>query len=162
MRPPKINASAVSSGDESMADPKFAAMAKQLMALHDDKKYAAFLRQQSLARDHSFLLAAIKRSDLHPSVRKVLEELITGKLRRRTHRPKSEDVHIKGLRRALWVLDIEAAGCNKRDSAIEEAKSKLRLSYSTIEKAVLKYEAIIKSIKADNPEFIDNLRAAFK
>ena len=31
-----------------MADPKFAAMAKQLMALHDDKKYAAFLRQQSL------------------------------------------------------------------------------------------------------------------
>ena len=29
-------------------DPKFAAMAKQLMALHDDKKYAAFLRQQSL------------------------------------------------------------------------------------------------------------------
>ena len=143
-------------------DPKFAAMAKQLMALHDDKKYAAFLRQQSLDGDHRFLLAAIERSDLRPPVRKVLEELITGKLRRSKHRPKSEDVDIKGLRRALCVLDIEAAGCDKRNSAIEEAKSKLHLGYSTIEKAVLKYEAVIKSIEAKNPEFLNNLRSAFK
>jgi len=139
-------------------DSKFAAMAKQLMALHDDKKYAAFLRRQSLSGDHSFLLAAIQRSDLRAPVRKVLEDLITGKVRRSKHRPKSEDVHIEGLRRALCVLDIEAAGC-KRDSAIEEAKSKLHLSYSTIEKAVLKYEPVIK---AAGPEFLDYLRSAFK
>ena len=105
--------------------------------------------------DHSFLLAAIKRSDLRPPVRKVLEELITGKPLRPPHRPRSEAVHIKGLHRALCVLDIEAAGCNKREAAIEEAKPKLHLGYSTIEKAVLKYEAIIKSIKANNPELLD-------
>ena len=143
-------------------DPKFAAMAKQLMALHDDKKYAAFLRQQSRAGDHRFLLAAIKRSDLRSSVRKVIEELITGKLRRPKHRPKSEDVDFKGLHRALCVLDIEAAGCNKREAAIEEARLKLHLSYSTIEKAVLKYENIIKHIKANNPELLEYLRSAFK
>ena len=91
-----------------MADPKFAAMTKQLMALHDDKKYAAFLRQQSLAGDHSFLLAAIKRSNLHPSVRTVLEELITRKLRRPKHRPKSDDTDLKNVLRALRVLDLEA------------------------------------------------------
>ena len=92
----------------------------------------------------------------------MIEEQITGKLRRPKHRPKSEDVHLKGLRRALCVLDIEAAGCNKREAAIEEAKSKLHLSYSTIEKAILKYETIIKHIKANDPEFLDNLRTAFK
>jgi hypothetical protein len=67
--------------------PNYADMAKELIALSDEKNYATFLRKQSLARDHSFLLAAIARSNLHPSARKVIEELITGKLRRPKHRP---------------------------------------------------------------------------
>jgi hypothetical protein len=45
-----------------MAEPDYAAKAKQLLTLLDDRKYAAFLRQQSLAGDHSFLLPAIKRA----------------------------------------------------------------------------------------------------
>ena len=142
-----------------MADPDLAAMAKQLMALHDDKKYAAFLRQQSLEGDHSFLLAAIKRSNLRPSVGKVLEDLITGKLRRVNHRPRSDDTLIKNLQRALRVLDIEAAGCTKRDAAIEEAKEDLQCSYSVVEKAVRKYEPVIK---VANPEFLDCIRSALK
>ena len=63
-----------------MAEPDYAAMAKELSMLFDEGKYEAFLRRQSQDGDHSFLLAAIKRSNLRPSVRKVLEELIpTGK-----------------------------------------------------------------------------------
>ena len=132
-----------------MADPKFAAMAKQLMALRDDKKYAAFLRQQSLAGDHSFLLAAIVHSKLDPSVRRVLEELITQKLRRPKHRPKSDDTDLKNVLRALRVLDLEAGGWNKRGAAIEEAKKQLHCSYNTIEKALQKYEVPLKGLDRD-------------
>ena len=96
------------------------------------------LRRQSLARDHSFLLASISRSNLNPAVRKVLKELITGKLRRPKHRPRRDpsETHMIGLRRALCVLDLEAKGWDKREAAIEEAKKYLDLKYSTIEKAV--------------------------
>jgi hypothetical protein len=57
------------------------------------------------------------------------------------------------------VLDIEAAGCGKRDAAIEEAKQRLHLSYSTIEKAVLKYGSVIETLY---PDFLEELRTAFK
>ena len=147
----------------ALDDAKFAAMAKELSTLFNEGEYEAFLRRQSLDRDHSFLLTAIKRSNLRPSVRKVIEELIRyGKIRRANHRPTSEDVHMKGLYRALCVLDIEAAGCPYRDAAIEEARQKLNLSFSTIEKAVIKYGALIEGYKENNPEFLDHLRAAFK
>jgi predicted nucleotidyltransferase len=154
------------SGGE-MAEPDFAAITKELSMLFDEGKYEAFLRRQSLAGDHSFLLTAIKRSNLRPSVRKVIEDLITGKLRRSKHRPKSEDVHIKGLRRALRVLDIEGEqreerGRRNRDSAILEATTELHLSYSTIEKAVSKYEGLIEGFRTTNPEVLDCIRTAFK
>jgi hypothetical protein len=146
-----------------MTEPDFAAMAAELSMLHDEEKYEAFLRRQSLKGDHSFLLAAIERSNLRTSVSKVLRELITRKLRRPNHRPTSEDVHIKGMYRALCVLDLEAAGWNKRDAAIEEARGKLGgLSYSTIEKAVSKYEGLIQDIRDKNPGFLDYIRSAFK
>jgi hypothetical protein len=57
------------------------------------------------------------------------------------------------------VLDIEAAGCNKRDAAIAEAKSQLCCSYSAVEKALYKYEHVLKGA---DPKFLDNIRAAFK
>ena len=79
----------------------YAAMAKELVASLDEKKHAAFLREQSLAGDHSFLLASIERSNLRPSVRKVVEELITGKLRRPKQRPRSDDTDLNNARRAL-------------------------------------------------------------
>ena len=60
------------------------------------------------------------------------------------------------------MLDIEAAGCHKRDAAIAAAEQELHLSYSTIEKAVLKYEDQLKIIKAGHPELLNNLRTAFK
>jgi hypothetical protein len=142
-----------------MADPKFAAMAKQLMALHDDKKYAEFLRQQSLAGDHSFLLTAIEHSNLHPSVRRVLEELITQKLRRPKHRPKSDDTDLKNVIRALRVLDLEAEGWNKRDAAIEEAKKQLHCSYNTIEKALQKYEV---TLKGSDQQLLEDIRSVIK
>jgi hypothetical protein len=124
--------------------PNYADMAKELIALSDEKNYATFLRKQSLARDHSFLLAAIARSNLHPSARKVIEELITGKLRRPKHRPTSDGMDIKNSFRALRVLDLEAEGWPKRDSAIKRAAEQLHCSYSTIEKALHKYEPLLK------------------
>jgi hypothetical protein len=146
-----------------MTELDYAAMAKQLRVLFDEKEYEAFLRGQSLTKDHSFLLAAIKRSNLRPAVRNVVEELIRfGKIRRAKHRPRSADNYLKGLQRALCVLDIEAEGCDKRDAAIEEARKKLNLSYSTVEKAVHKYEGEIKNIEANQPDFLDQLRTAFK
>src|SRR5262245_37575634 len=91
---------------------------RELVMLGNEAEYEAFLRRQSLAGDHSFLLASISRSNLNPAVRKVLEELVRfGKIRRPKHRPKrpSPDTDLIGLRRALCVLDIvldiEAAGC---------------------------------------------------
>jgi hypothetical protein len=138
-------------------------MAKHLIALQDEGTYEAFLRRQSLAGDHRFLLSAIDRSDLHPSVRNVLRELLAGKgkLRRPSHRPTSEDVHKKGLQRALRVLDIEEEqrgerGRRNRDSAILQATTELHASYSTIEKAVLKYEPVLKHIK--DPKLLEYLR----
>ena len=142
-----------------MSDPDYGTMAKALIALRDEKKYAEFLRKQSLAGDHSFLLSAISRSNLRASIREVVEELITGKLRRPKHRPTSDDTVMKNVHRALRVLDIEAAGCNKRDAAIAEAESQLCCSYSAVEKALRKYEGILKGADA---KFLDNVRAAFK
>ena len=142
-----------------MSEPDFRAMAKALIALRDEKAYAAFLREQSLAGDHSFLLAAISHSNLRPSVRDVLGELVTGKLRRPKHRPKSDYIDMKNVYRALRVLDLEAAGCNKRDAAIEGAKADLHCSYSTIEKAVRKYEDLLRDT---DPKLLDSVRAAFK
>jgi hypothetical protein len=139
-----------------MAEPDYAAKAKQLLTLLDDRKYAAFLRQQSLAGDHSFLLAAMKRN-LHPSVRKVLEGLITRKLRRPKHRPRSNDIDLKKALRAPRVLDLEAEGWRKRDAAIEEASKQLHCSYSTIEKALHEYEDVLKGT-----DTLDNLRSVIK
>lgn len=142
-----------------MANSKYGTMAKALIALRDEKEYAAFLREQSLAGDHSFLLASIGRSNLRPSERKVIEELVTGKLRRPKHRPPSDATDIANAFRALRVLDLEAAGWDKRDAAIEEAKKQLHCSYSTIEKALYKHEDLIRGT---DPQLLDSLRAAFK
>jgi hypothetical protein len=139
--------------------PDYAGMARELIALSDEKNYATFLRKQSLTRDHSFLLAAIARSNLHPSARKVLEELLTGKLRRAKHRPTADGMDIKNAFRALRVLDLEAEDWNKRDAAITEAGKQLHCSYSTIEKALYKFEDILKGA---DPQFLNDLRSAFK
>jgi len=146
-------------------------MYRELAMLQDEEGYEAFLRKRSLAKDHSFLLASISRSNLNPAVRKLLEELIKyGKIRRPKHgRPRRSlfETQLIGLQRALCVLDLEAEGWKgktyganeKRKSAVGEASKQLGLSYSTIEKAVLKYGPKIKSL---NPEFLKELRAAFK
>jgi hypothetical protein len=123
---------------------KYGTMGKALIAQRDEKEYAAFLREQSLSGDHSFLLSAISHSNLRTSVREVLEELITGNLRRPNHRPTTDYTAMKGAFRALRVLDLEAAGWDKRDAAIEEAKKQLHCSSSTIEKALGKYEDLIR------------------
>jgi hypothetical protein len=139
----------------------YAAMWQCLVSLQDKEKYAAFLREQSRAGDHSFLLAEIDRSNLHPSIRKVVRDVITRKLRRPKHRPRADDRDMTGAIRALRVLDIEKSGQlgPKRDAAIREAAKQLHCSYSTVEKAIHKYEGVIKGL---NPELLDRLRSAFK
>jgi hypothetical protein len=149
-----------------MTERDYAAMSKQLRVLGDEKEYEAFLREQSLAEDHSFLLAAIKRSNLRPAVRNVVEELIKfGKIKRARHRPprKLDDTHMIGLRRALCVLDLEKEGWGgksyggeeKRKSSIEEASKQLRCSYHTVEKDFYKYEPVIKRL---DPQHLSALR----
>jgi hypothetical protein len=148
-----------------MIEINYAAMAKELNALLDEEKYEAFLREQSRAKDHSFLLASIARSNLRPAVRKVLEELITGKLRRAKHRPPRDpnETHMIGLRRALCVLDLEAQGWQgksygadeKRKSAIGEASKQLCCNYYTVEKDFYKYESVIKRL---DPQLLSDLR----
>jgi hypothetical protein len=146
-----------------MTELNYAAMAMELDTLLDEEAYEAFLRGQSLAKDHSLLLAAIARSDLRPSIRNVIEELIRFRKIRRAKkgRPRRATTvtHMIGLRRALCVMDLESAGWPKRDSAIEKAKRRLGLKYSTIEKAVLKYGPVIEKLKVSNPEFLDDLRS---
>ena len=147
-----------------MAELNFALIAKHLSSLSDEKKYAAFLREQSLAKDHTFLLRAISRSNLRPAEREVLEELVRfGKIRRPKHRPTADNKDIAGLYRALRVLDLEADGwggkhyaAERRGAAITEASKQLNWSYSTIEKAVNKYEKILK---AAPPDLLDRIRA---
>jgi hypothetical protein len=134
-------------------------MWEALNAINDEEVYAAFLRGRSQGGDHGFLLAAIRRSNLRPSERKVAEELITGKLRRLKHRAPSDQTDIKNVYRALYVLDLEAAGWDKRESAIEEAKTQLRCSQRTIEKALGEFEDMLRGA---DPELLDNIRSAFK
>jgi hypothetical protein len=134
-------------------------MWEALNAINDEEVYAAFLRGRSQSGDHGFLLAAIRRSNLRPSVRKVVEELITGKLRRLKHRAPSNETDVKNAYRALCVLDLEAAGWDKRESAIEEAKMQLKCGRRTIEKALGEFEDMLRG--ADQ-EFLDNMRSAFK
>jgi hypothetical protein len=90
-------------------------------------------------------------------VRKVLEGLITRKLRRPKHRPRSNDIDLKKALRAPRVLDLEAEGWRKRDAAIEEASKQLHCSYSTIEKALHEYEDVLKGT-----DTLDNLRSVIK
>jgi hypothetical protein len=149
-----------------MADLNYAAMAKGLNTLLDEEAYEAFLREQSLAKDHSFLLAAITRSNLRPAVRKVLEELVRhGKIQRPRHRPaRSSDIAQQiGLYRALRVLDLENEGWGgrrlgadeKRKAAIAEAASQLCRSAETIEKDFYKYE---KALAGLTPPQLNKLR----
>ena len=100
-----------------MADAKYGTMGKALIAQRDEKEYAAFLREQSLSGDHSFLLSAISHSNLRTSVREVLEELITGNLRRPNHRPTTDYTAMKGAFRALRVLDLEAGNYRQQRQA---------------------------------------------
>ena len=101
----------------------------------------------------------MSRSNLRPAERKVLEELITGKLRRPKHRPRSADIDMKHAFLALCVLDLEAEGWKPRDAAIQRVKEKRHHSYSTIEKALRKYG---KLLKATDPQLLQGLRSAFK
>lgn len=80
-----------------------------LKAIDDDDVYAAFLRGRFQAGDNSFLLMAIRRGNLRAPERKVLEELVTRKLRRPKQRPPSDETDIRNASRALYVLDLEAA-----------------------------------------------------
>ena len=130
-----------------------------LKAIDDDDVYAAFLRGRFQAGDNSFLLMAIRRGNLRAPERKVLEELVTRKLRRPKQRPPSDETDIRNASRALYVLDLEAAGWNKRDAAIEEAKGHLRCGRRTIEKALSEFEPMLKG--ADKG-LLDGLRSAFK
>src|ERR1051325_2496722 len=99
-------------------------MYQELSMLLDEGGFEAFLRERSLAKDHSFLLAAISRSNLNPAVRRVAEELIkSGKLKRAAHRPRSDNTDMKNVASALRVLDLEENGWgDKRDATIEEAQ----------------------------------------
>ena len=137
----------------------FAVKAKALIALPDENKYAAFLRERSVVGDHRFLLDMIKQSNLPRAYRKVIEEVITGTLRRASHRPRSDSTDMKNAYRALRVLDLEASGWNKRDAAIEKAMIEFRCSDSTLKKALAKYEA---PLKAAEPHLLAHLRSAFK
>jgi len=156
-----------------MTELNYAAMWAELSMLLDEEKYEAFLREKSLAKDHSFLLYSIGRSNLRPSVRKVIEELITGKLRRPKYRPRRDpnQTHMIGLRRALCVLDLEAEGWEgksygadeKRKSAIGEASEQLCCSYHTVEKDLYKYEIVIKRLDAAHLSGLrDTLASVFK
>jgi hypothetical protein len=156
-----------------MTELNYAAMWAELSMLLDEEKYEAFLRKKSLANDHSFLLYSIGRSNLRPSVRKVLEELIAGKLRRPKHRPRRDpnQTHMIGLRRALRVLDLEAEGWEgksygsdeKRESAIRQASEQLCCSYHTVEKDFYKYEGVIKRLDAQHLSSLrDIIASVFK
>jgi hypothetical protein len=157
-----------------MTDFISAAMWAELSSLLDEEKYETFLREKSLAKDHSFLLYSIGRSNLRPSVRKVLEELIRfGKLRRPKHRPRRDpkQTHMIGLRRALCVLDLEAEGWEgkshgadeKRKCAIREASKRLCCGYDTVEKDFYKYQSVIKCLDArDLNDLREILASVFK
>src|SRR5690242_16427502 len=80
----------------------------------NDELYEAFLRGRSQIGDHGFLLTAVRRCNLRPSERKVIEELISGKLRRLKHRPPSNQIHFRNVFRALRVLDIEKSKARMR------------------------------------------------
>jgi hypothetical protein len=137
-----------------MTEFNYAAMAKELERLLDEEKYEAFLREQSLAKDHSFLLASVARSNLRPAVREVLGELIRGELRRPKRRPKSDNTDSKGLYRALRVWDLENQGWGgrswgaqeKRSAAFKEAGKQLCCSHHTIEKAFYKYKPTLEGM----------------
>lgn len=78
-------------------------MYRELTMLGNEAEYEAFLRRQSLAGGHSFLLAAISRSNLNHAIRRVLKEVITGKLRRPKYRPPRNvnETHMIGLTACL-------------------------------------------------------------
>lgn len=124
-----------------------------------EKTYADFLRGRVRVGDHSFLLSALRSSNIHPSVRTVIEELVQGKLPRYNHRAPADDTDLRNLFRALRVLDLESSGWDKRESAIEEAMTQLDCKRRTIQKALSDYEPLLR---AAHPQFLNNIRSAFK
>jgi hypothetical protein len=131
-------------------------MAKVLLSLPTDNGgdvYAAFLRDRWGANDHGFLLSAVRRSNMHPAVKVVLSELIQGKLKRPAHRPVSEDTELRDMRRAIWVLDKEANGV-QRKAAISLTAEELKCGIRTIEKALAEHEELLKRVNSDHRAWI--------
>jgi hypothetical protein len=120
--------------------------------------YYGFLKDRFHRRDYSFLVGDIKRSNLRPSVQAILTHLITGKLKRPTHRPPDKDTDVKNMRRALRVLDIERSGWSRgrREAAVTEAASQLKCSKKTIQNALSEYEAALRNVDPEPLEWLRN------
>ena len=136
-------------------------MAKVLLALPTDDRgdvYAAFLRDRWGAHDHGFLLSAVRRSSLHPSVKAVLCELIQGKLKRPPHRPVSAETELRDMQRALLVLDKEAGG-DQRKAAVSRTAEELKCGIRTVEKALAEQEELLKSANSKELAWIRDHRS---
>ena len=121
-------------------------------------KYARLVREYVSQSGDTFPLeVAIRNSDIAANEKTVLIDFITGKLKRPTHRPPSQETPVRELRRALTVLDLEASGWSKkRESTIARAAEILQgSSVRTIERALAKHERYIKLVGIDKFDWIE-------
>jgi hypothetical protein len=124
-------------------------MADVLIALGTDPEnamrlYGKLLTELWQAGDYRLLASAINSGKLNPATQSVLIALVTGKLRRPNHRPPKKGLFEEESQRALRVLDIERDGCNKRESAVQEAADELGCSTRTVQKALSKHESWLR------------------
>lgn len=132
---------------------------------HQETVYAAFLKSEAERGDHTFLLNDIKRSKLQPAAKAAAIALITGNLKRKRGTAPSYDTELKEVQRALRVLELEEKGWAKhpkipgaktqRLAAEAEATRQLSCGVSAVQKALGKYE---KMLKAADPETLNRIR----
>lgn len=84
-----------------------------------------FVDSAALKRDVKCLTNLVREGDLSPEIREHLADtllgLLTGKIRRPSHRPPKESTRESGFEIAMRVLELAGRGWSKRGAAVKQA-----------------------------------------
>jgi hypothetical protein len=97
--------------------------------------------------DLSGLLRSLRSENPSPEVCAFAADIIEGKVKRPKHRPPRMKRAEESMRPALRVLELEAAGCNKRAAAVNQTAKELRICERLVQEWLSQWEPTLESLR---------------